>query len=120
MLCWCLREGKVAGYVDHRWNGVTTLALAEAVRRIIEDGLFVPGIRHVHAEDTTKFALIGTIRRAFGHGGEVRPVAAPAARDMRLATRHPAFLAALRLPPLAEQMAALVPLATALGAWRDA
>lgn len=120
LLCWALRAAAIDGYLDHRWNGVTSLALAAAIRRVIEQNLFVAGVRHVHAEDTTKHALLTLIRDTFGHVGPIRAATGPAPRDTRLRTRHPDFLAALNLPPLAEQVASLVHRATATGAWRDA
>jgi dTDP-4-dehydrorhamnose reductase len=120
LLCWCLRQRRMDGYVDHRWNGVTTPALAAAVAHIIEADLFAPGLRHVHADDTDKHALLRLICRAFGHDAELRPVPGPAPRDTRLRSVHASFLQALRLPPIAAQVEALARHATPLGGWRAA
>ncbi len=118
LLCWALRQRHIDGYRNHRWNGVTTLALARAVAGLIRTGAHEPGIRHVHAEDVTKHELLAVICRCFSHAAELRAVNAADARDTRLRTRHPGFLAALDLPPLVEQVAELVTLCTPDGAWR--
>jgi hypothetical protein len=48
----------------------------------------------------------------------IQPVAAPVARDRRLRTRHPEFLAACGLPSLDAQLAELPHLADERGQWR--
>lgn len=118
LLCWCLSQRRMIGYADHRWNGVTTLALAEAVGRIIAADMASPGVRHVHADDTDKHALLRTICRAFGHDAEIVAGPGPSPRDTRLRTRHADFLSALELPPIAAQVEALARCATKLGGWR--
>ena len=120
LLCWALRQTRIDGYRNHRWNGVTTLALARAVAGLIRDGVHEPGIRHIHAEDVTKHELLAVICRCFGHAAELRAIDAASRRDTRLRTRYPGFLESLELPPLVEQVAELVTLCTPDGAWRPA
>ena len=51
LLCWFLRcEGGCQGYVDHLWNGLTSLELARVLGDIIE-GDIRPGVRHLYSED---------------------------------------------------------------------
>jgi dTDP-4-dehydrorhamnose reductase len=50
LLEWFKKErktGKVVGYKNHLWNGLTSLQLAQIVRGIIRDGLFSWGVQHV-------------------------------------------------------------------------
>ena len=118
LLCWALRQDSIDGFTNHLWNGVTTVALARAIVRLIRDGDFLPGLRHVHAEDTTKHDLLADICRCFGHPAALRRVAADRPRDTRLATLHAEFLASLQLPPREQQLRELVALSTRAGAWR--
>lgn len=120
LLCWALHQDRIDGFRNHRWNGISTVALARAVAKMIQGGVHVPGVRHVFAEDTTKYDLLRLICRCFAHGAELRGVDAPEARDMRLSTRHPEFLAALGLPPREQQILELPALATRDGAWQIA
>jgi len=47
------------GYVNHRWNGLTSLAFARIVAGIIENDTFIPGLHHlVPADELTKYELI--------------------------------------------------------------
>lgn len=120
LMCWALRQPRIDGYRNHLWNGITTIALARAVALLIREGVHEPGIRHVYADDVTKHELLALICRCFGHVAELRAVDAECARDTRLRTRYPAFLAALDLPPLVGQVAELPCLCTPEGAWRPA
>jgi dTDP-4-dehydrorhamnose reductase len=50
LLEWFKKErktGKAIGYENHKWNGLTSLQLAQIVRGIIRDELFSWGIQHV-------------------------------------------------------------------------
>ena len=47
------------GYVNHHWNGLTSLAFARIVTGVIENDKFVPGLHHlVPADELTKYELI--------------------------------------------------------------
>jgi dTDP-4-dehydrorhamnose reductase len=41
------QKGRVEGYTNHMWNGLTSLKLAEICRGIIRDELFCGGIQHI-------------------------------------------------------------------------
>lgn len=118
LLCWTLRQTQVNGFVNHRWNGLTTCELARVVTGLIERGVHVPGVRHVHSDDVTKCDLVRMICDAFRHPAAIRPTDAPEPRDMRLRTRDRAFLAALGIRPLARQVADLAAVSTPEGHWR--
>lgn len=47
------------GYVNHHWNGLTSLAFARIVTGVIENDKFFPGLHHlVPADELTKYELI--------------------------------------------------------------
>jgi dTDP-4-dehydrorhamnose reductase len=119
LLCWFLAQrGSVPGYADQLWNGVTSVALAHAIGNVMALGPLPNGVRHVFAEDVTKQELLIRIARAFGREMIIQPTRAPVARDRRLRTRYPEFLAACGLPSLDTQLAELPSLADERGHWR--
>jgi len=69
LLNWVLSQplnGKVNGYSNHFWNGVTTLAFAKVVAGIIEKDQFEPGLAHLIPKDVvSKKELISIMAQAF-------------------------------------------------------
>ena len=68
LFSWVLaQEGKtIPGYVNHFWNGVTSLAFAKWLRAVIEKDLFEYGLFHIFSpEVVTKDWLVRRIARAF-------------------------------------------------------
>jgi dTDP-4-dehydrorhamnose reductase len=65
LLEWFKKErktGKVEGFTNHTWNGLTSLQLAQIVRGIIKDELFTFGYQHVVPNSpVTKFQLISML-----------------------------------------------------------
>jgi dTDP-4-dehydrorhamnose reductase len=79
----------VEGFVDHRWNGVTTLHLAKVVAGIVRTGAFEPGVRHVvPADAVTKFDLLAQLIEACHRDITVVPRTAGRRVDRRLETEH--------------------------------
>ena len=120
LLCWLLEQKAACpGFTNHLWNGLTSLAFARTVERIIAAGLFTPGIRHLYADDVSKCDLLQMLASNFVQDLEIIPSEAPDPRDRRLRTRHGEFIAALDIPPLATQVAELPAHADERGRWRD-
>jgi dTDP-4-dehydrorhamnose reductase len=69
LLNWVLSQplnGKVNGYSNHFWNGVTTLAFAKVVAGVIENDQFEPGLTHLIPKDfVSKKELISIMAQAF-------------------------------------------------------
>jgi dTDP-4-dehydrorhamnose reductase len=70
LLSWVLSQPestKINGYVNHFWNGVTTLHFSEIVSGIIKSESFFKGVAHLVPSDTvSKYELIKIIAREFG------------------------------------------------------
>lgn len=50
---------EVNGFTNHRWNGVTTLYLAEVIKNILRDNLYQKGLFHIHSPNTVnKYELL--------------------------------------------------------------
>jgi dTDP-4-dehydrorhamnose reductase len=70
LLEWVISQpigAKVEGYVNHLWNGVTTLHFSQVISGVIEAGAYKPGILHLVPKDiVSKFELINLISSEFG------------------------------------------------------
>lgn len=69
LLGWVLSQpkfGKIKGYANHIWNGVTTLHYSQVVCGIIKSNSYFPGISHLVPNDSiSKYGLIDLIRKNF-------------------------------------------------------
>jgi dTDP-4-dehydrorhamnose reductase len=80
---------KVKGFLNHWWNGVTTVYLAEIVDTILAQGLYRKGIFHVHSPNTvSKYELLSIINDVYQLRLEVEPVEVQPPCDRSLASVH--------------------------------
>jgi len=101
------RGKEVNGFTNHRWNGLTTVALAGAISRVLTERRYQPGIVHLHSPHVvTKAELLEEISAAYGLGLRVRPVPAAEACDRSLRSIHSlsAELCRERIPEQLRQM----------------
>lgn len=63
----------VQGYTEARFSGVTTLVLAEVIKRTIAEWPFLRGVYQVGASPISKFDLLVLLRNGFGHAVEIEP-----------------------------------------------
>jgi dTDP-4-dehydrorhamnose reductase len=91
------RRGRVQGYANHLWNGVTTLQFARVAQAIITRGLDLPVRQHlVPAGVMTKAELLHQFARCYGREDvEIESVAAEHRIDRTLGTRRPEINRAL-------------------------
>jgi dTDP-4-dehydrorhamnose reductase len=102
----------IRGYLDHRWNGVTTGSFADIVTGLIASGSELSGTFHVVPVDAiNKSDLSEMILSTFGRNDvTVIPTITGAAVDRTLTTRHPETnqmlweAAGLSGPPTIKQM----------------
>jgi dTDP-4-dehydrorhamnose reductase len=81
---------QVNGFVNHRWNGVTTVHLAEVIETIESQGLYARGVHHVHSPDVvTKAELLEILDAVYGLGLKVEQVDAPTACDRSMSSVLP-------------------------------
>ncbi|MGK2871466.1 MAG: SDR family oxidoreductase [Alphaproteobacteria bacterium] len=117
LLCWALAQQHINGFINHMWNGVTTLELARLVDHIIEETLFVEGVRHIFSDDCSKHDLLKMICNIFGHLPHITAASAPGPRDVRLRTKFPEYYRMLGIRSLERQLTDLLPLAGPDGHW---
>lgn len=71
LLCWVKsqRGNTINGYVDHYWNGVTTLYLAEIIKNILDLELYEKGIFHIYSKKVvSKYELVKMINEIYDLG----------------------------------------------------
>jgi dTDP-4-dehydrorhamnose reductase len=85
------RGARVKGYVNHLWNGVTTLHFARVSLGVIKAGLNVPAVQHVVPGDAvTKDGLLREFARWYDRADvTIDGVEAAQAVDRRLGTSRP-------------------------------
>jgi dTDP-4-dehydrorhamnose reductase len=68
-------KGKeINGFVNHFWNGVTCLQLAEIIHKIIRDNLYWKGVRHIFSpKSVSKYELINMINEVYNLNIDVIP-----------------------------------------------
>lgn len=82
--------GKINGYSDHYWNGVTCLTLAEIIKQIITQNLYWTGVRHIFSPDrVTKYQLCQYINEVYQLGIEIIPTTTPLGCDRTLSSIYP-------------------------------
>ena len=94
LLGWLLSQphgARLNGYVDHRWNGITTLHFAHLCAGIVRGEAPAGGTVHVVPQDVvTKAELLALLARAYGREDlEIVPGPSPAPVDRSLATLAP-------------------------------
>lgn len=77
------------GFLNHKWNGVTTLHLAEVIDNIFKNRAYKAGIFHVFSpEILNKLELVSLIGEIYDLGIQVTPTNAPEACDRSLSSIH--------------------------------
>jgi dTDP-4-dehydrorhamnose reductase len=91
LLGWFLAQpkgGAVNGFVNHRWNGVTTLHFARLCQGVIEQDLDLPHLQHVIPRGSvTKYEILQRLAECYDRGDvDVRPTDAAVVVDRTLET----------------------------------
>jgi dTDP-4-dehydrorhamnose reductase len=106
------RNGRVQGFTDHLWNGVTTLHFARICRGILQNGPALPGLCHVvPGSRLSKGQMLQAFAGAYRREDlEILLAPAPSPIDRTLATNQPDLNASLwkgagyDAPPTLESM----------------
>ena len=94
LLDWFLsqpRHASVRGFVNHRWNGITTLHFAQIVLGLVQSNSRISGTHHIVPHDSvTKAQLLREFATAFERKDiQVQDAAAPEPVDRTLSTKSP-------------------------------
>jgi dTDP-4-dehydrorhamnose reductase len=73
LLCWFLKQTNANGYIQAKWNGITTLEWAKQCKNVI-DGNHTLKHTIFSSECISKFELLNIIKHAFQHDIEIMPI----------------------------------------------
>jgi dTDP-4-dehydrorhamnose reductase len=77
------------GFLNHKWNGLTTWYLATVIEAVFDKGHYKAGISHIHSpRPLNKFELVSHIAEVYGVRAEIKPVDAPEFCDRTLSSIH--------------------------------
>ncbi|MFZ4619446.1 MAG: sugar nucleotide-binding protein [Bacteroidota bacterium] len=80
----------VDGIVNHFWNGVTTIHLAEIIEKIIENDAYAEGVFHLFSPNTvSKKELLEILNDAFGLHLKIVPAESSYYNDRTLTSNYP-------------------------------
>jgi dTDP-4-dehydrorhamnose reductase len=121
LLAWFLAQsGSCQGYINHHWNGMSTLQLSRVIDQIMQSNLYCHGVRHIFSNDVSKYELLCLMREAYQRDIAIMPYEDTLAKDSRLRTVYPDFIGRLAILDLHSQLAELPAVSDALGRWRSA
>ena len=69
------KDGKIKGYTNHFWNGVTCLELAKIIKNVIDNDLFWKGVRHIFSPNiVSKYDLCCYINEIYNLNIIIDPI----------------------------------------------
>jgi dTDP-4-dehydrorhamnose reductase len=89
LIAWVRKQaGKdINGYMNHYWNGITTLQYAKVCDQIINEGLYKKDLYHVISpRKVTKYELVSMISDHYDVGAIIHPFRPPTKVDRTMAT----------------------------------
>ncbi len=90
LLEWFLeQEGQVNGYINHKWNGITTKEFAKICDKIISYETKFPkiGLYHIFGSDITKYEMLIKFKERYNLPVKVKRVKADYSIDRRLVSK---------------------------------
>jgi dTDP-4-dehydrorhamnose reductase len=87
------QSATISGYVDHQWNGISSVEYGRIIAGIIRDDLFVSGVHHiVPAGSVNKNELVNLIAANAGRSDlHIQLVSSGKSVDRTLTTNNPDF-----------------------------
>lgn len=74
LLCWFLNQKRVNGYLQAKWNGITTLEWAKQCNHLIETQSSESTYVVFNSDCISKFELLTIIKEVFNHDIEIQPI----------------------------------------------
>lgn len=96
-------QNPIKGFINHQWNGITTLQFAKVCHKIIRDDLWVDDLRHVFSLPMSKYQLVSTINKVFNLKKNIVEFEAPESIDRILRSQF-MFCHEMRIPHIEDQI----------------
>ena len=74
LLCWFLNQPQVNGYLQAKWNGITTLEWAKQCKCLIETQNAQSTYTVFNSDCISKFELLTSMKEVFNHDIEIHPI----------------------------------------------
>lgn len=91
LISWYLKNkfSNINGFVDHKWNGVTTNTFAELLKTIIINEIKIPNFFHLIPKNiVTKYDLLLYLKTRFSGNGQIKKVKSKNSINRVLKTQH--------------------------------
>ena len=89
LMNWALSQTTLCGYTNHKWNGITTLELANQISSIIVEKSHTLGLLHLFSKNTlSKYELIKEIHMLWNHTATLVPSQTVVSYDKTLISTH--------------------------------
>jgi len=83
------KNKEVNGFMNHQWNGVTTVYLAEVIEMILNRKLYKSGVFHIYSPKTvSKYGLVKMINKVYKLKMIVNKISAPEIIDRTLRSNY--------------------------------
>jgi dTDP-4-dehydrorhamnose reductase len=87
------QDGKeINGFLNHFWNGITTLECSRAIDQIIKNNLYEEGTKHIFSNVVSKFEMVNTFKNVYGTNVKINGINAKDFCDRTLSTSNGEFL----------------------------
>jgi dTDP-4-dehydrorhamnose reductase len=96
------KGGKINGYTNHTWNGVTCLQLSKIIHNIITNNRFWVGTRHIFSNSVNKYELAKIINEIYELNIQIDPMETSEKIDRSLSSIH--GTEEFNIPPLDKQI----------------
>jgi dTDP-4-dehydrorhamnose reductase len=80
------KNKEVNGFVNHIWNGITTLEYAKCCDKIISNNLYNTGLYHIFSDKVTKYNMLQFFNTKWDLNMKINPIYAPEACDRSMTT----------------------------------
>jgi dTDP-4-dehydrorhamnose reductase len=80
------KNGKINGFTNHLWNGVTCFTLSNIIEKIIRENIFWKGVKHIYSPNiVSKYDLCCYINEIYGLNIEINKTDDVVKKNMTLA-----------------------------------
>jgi dTDP-4-dehydrorhamnose reductase len=84
------KNGNINGYINHYWNGVTCLTLANIIKNIIDNNSFWKGVKHIYSPNyVSKYHLCCYINEIYNLNINVNPIEENEKKNLTLSSNDP-------------------------------
>jgi dTDP-4-dehydrorhamnose reductase len=99
LLEWFFQQNgkEINGFLNHFWNGLTTLECSKAIDQIIKNNLYEEGTKHIFSNVVSKFEMVNTFENVYGTNVKINGVNAKDFCDRTLSTSNTQFLNKLKM-----------------------